>query len=1728
MSSFYGLQSPLRTSTTGTNRAALETSSPFSNSIEAIRARLHDVVRNIDDVIGADKRVPSPNARTYAAAGTAALSPRASHWGFKDRVEGLQLHGSPTSRAAAVALRRAGPRSVAPSTADLGVSSICRPSSTPHSARVGNLLPTPDPSVPTPVTASYSRERTSSASATTESETAFSATYAATLDFWRVDGRRTFRSTPTGKPGRTSTPAATAAPALTASSTPSAAPATGIRSAQATPLITLAPPPPLCTQRQGTPLTDNFAKKAHIDRDVLAGNSISQAQLPNTSLVTPGTSTAQADSATLLHAPRWPPCEALPLSPFTAARPPMASSSSTSDMNCIRREAPARALVDDAPLSTGVSVTLPTPSSVTTLSARLAALRAADMTQGTSLLKQNREQGRPHDEEKHLHLGASALAAQDSAPLANFGVSKRRDDVLGASDCVFMNDASVWSQRSRAGAQRLQQSSAVADSSDTHAVSDHDYLVRSPPSKCAALPAAKARHAQRASRQGETSLIVSLAQQAQSAREEVWRDAQETVAFAPPVRPPPPLPPPHTSGESKASYTPPSRSTEHHGGRIGGISVFAPASATDKRAAAASAAASASSRSLAVSTTPLDALQERLSPPALALATTGGGAVENHSLSMQEELAMRERLAARRQQQREKALSMRDRATEDQRQRYERLSEARDRDVAQHICGEVARQMAVQVAAQARVEQVRVALPDQPEAVTSEELTSIRLHAQQLERLRGQMHLVVGRPPSYHARATSASTVHEASSTNSSTLSIPPIATGKSCSTTALQREDVEEGFATAARQTRPTAGEEGDACNPSERVAATASSMRTDDRDAKVGVSSLGGGRRGAGTPSASIQSTASAERETTPEQAVESRAPPPSSSQGRAQGQTAEPSPQTAAQHGRRSERVAGEATHERAEEWTGGSLSEDWLTSTQLPPRSSAAPGQAGLPVKVSSPSPVQLQRGASSASHTDGVDTGKLAQGALAQPSVPSAVNAVPSPAQPRHAAAVSADDDAERDLISSNPSGDYSERDWRGAGLVTPERLASIQSTRLHVSPSRGTAWQDNTVASDSASSSDSWLPEPAPSLRDAQCPSRSKCGSRPVASQARSPPLRHRVNPSISASSQRSATPGAHGAHTMRTASTGSSALTSPRATASLPLLSKGLDPLQAHRRAVQREVDKRTALRAQALLSEHGVTVEVQLAGSRVPALVKLSRDGKELLFHLSRIAQVSPRPPRASSTPSLCTSLVKSPAPSLSPAAVASHLPKPRSTPVTMSRVAHLPASSPPAAAVAQRSQFRPPLIPGAMVPIAPSRQPSKVLVKMPPAGTLVKHKVIVGRGGRAVGAPPLGFMRAYPPAQQQRSVAAAPPQGGGALPLPSPSAAASTRPIHVRELHHFPCAYSRVYVPFSVVGYESDLGLGGPRTWEDVGGVLCGPASFEVLRRYRCPLFAEVRGPLWAPYRIYLIIPEFKRIDVPQDAVLLVLDFRQRVDWVLFLLAMQHDVVDRGDSDGGSDDAFAHPPSRSGGAVRSPVLSYGRALWMLAVQRLQRARALRGMNPFDFDQLWYADHSDQGESRGANRDSRVGTPTTRLSSLAKGAVHPLPGGSTARRRFAAPPLAGSGHGDGAGPKVRLSSTECASAPSRGISGSPALHRDPGVDVRWAVSSTAERAARASDRRSGFRFWNARQHASPARSQASFTPPEAPSAAPMTAQETSKPRFQLLKRVPRSLGASRSSRGD
>jgi hypothetical protein len=624
------------------------------------------------------------------------------------------------------------------------------------------------------------------------------------------------------------------------------------------------------------------------------------------------------------------------------------------------------------------------------------------------------------------------------------------------------------------------------------------------------------------------------------------------------------------------------------------------------------------------------------------------------------------------------------------------------------------------------------------------------------------------------------------------------------------------------------------------------------------------------------------------------------------------------------------------------------------------------------------------------------------------------------------------EDAEHDIISSSPSAgrqhhldiihntSISSSVGGGGGSLTPERLASIQSTRLHVSPTRGTAWQDGFASAHSVShsarqsslssstssvSSDFMVPPDfarkggtrtlwsgqhlntlpqasrTATLRSSTPPfSSSTCGPSSL-SQVLQTPL---VPPSVAATV---AVPAA--------------------ASAPLPSPPSPVDPLLTHRRVVQRAASRRTVLRAQTMLVEYGVSVEVQLAGRRLPAVVKLSKNKKELLFYLERFVEAAEArsQPSTPGTRSLVTSAASSVVGAtsvMSESPLAQQARRSPTLPQSAQQQQHRPGQLSPfrqrgslysvASSVSQHATAadRRTATPPATAPVK-----TKIMAGPPPPGFVKLPAGAAAAGYGVIPSPVLRLASAGAPQQPQRPFAVSPPArfGTPSPPPPSithpasilqphadrlshsragsssydagddshaprtPSRALVRRPpstVRVRELHHFPCSYARVYVPYGVLGYEGDCGVGGPDTWEDVCGVLCGPAAYEVLRRYGCPLFASMRGRDYVPYRVYVIIPEFQRIDVPQDAVLLVLDFKQRVDWVIFLMAMQLSVVGGGSGERSADAT----PKRADEAVSASatgdaqpsVLSYGRALWMLAVQRVQRARALRGSNPFE----------------------------------------------------------------------------------------------------------------------------------------------------------------------------------
>ena len=1201
-----------------------------------------------------------------------------------------------------------------------------------------------------------------------------------------------------------------------------------------------------------------------------------------------------------------------------------------------------------------------------------------------------------------------------------------------------------------------------------------EVLVHSPNTSRENSPGSVERRVRREARLEETSHIVTLALERQAAAEAAWRAGQSQLR-TPPAQP---------GGKSSASEAwmghPTASVSEHYTSR-------------QERADGGRGAGDG----WTITTAPLDALQARLtlSTSAAALVTAANavdGREGNGELPMREELAVRARLAARRNS-RENATSLAGVSDSPPKllpDSYARLSEARDRDVSQHLQEEVAHQTKVQVDARARVARARVNVPASETCISqrSAELQAIRAHAQQLEKLRRQMQretaatappLTPVQPSANTGRATQQAAVgamsggggdgggmcaEAASTASSSTLNIPEVSPSppRAPSREVVRLPAPPQTAASSCKpflshSTRSPAVEQGvtpaDSTNMHDRnissrmtalstaAALKASSVEvdaTDDNDDGVD------GRDAAASTSVSATSLDDA-RAPTPEQWVSPKprrvasshklsdtalsspahlqngqGPLPHEGASRrrgarepaaaAGGAVAASADVSSSQWKKRGVLVDGDGDSGSDATQAEATSQRDWASSTQLPPPPArpARPPPSPEPKKPHTTVGTQTRSDVGVTQHHHHCHIKN--RDALSKP----AEGLMAAPLTPRRASQPVVD--AERDIISSSPSavrpshpgdhddnssvltanGDFESRS--GVGSLTPERLAAIQSTRLHVSPTRGTAWQNGCASA--------FSPQPvsSSSLASSSCPSSSSLNDllalSPFAATLSSRHKRRSTTalrnsqtqtlPSVSAPSSDSPTrgPSLHDAPR--------SAAPSPRTS---PLYAGGdggrgggaaaaAAPLLVHERAVQRAVSRRTALRAQTMLCEHGVSVEVQLAGRRLPAVVKLSKDKRELLFYLERVteAPAAVSPPGAPRARSLVT-----PPPPSSTASVVSELPSrsPRAFPLHPQQ--HPQPQHPTPADPNQRG-FLYSVAPSVQLREAGSRgkvQPAEAWVRRkvmasppPPSGGAQTSEVhLVPASQAAPPHPSPARFRAPPsptlhPMLVQQAQPAAPVSSRVAAPsivgarrasrsrlpasLSRSSSVSPPRVMHVRELHHFPCSYARVYVPYGVMGYEEDCGFGGPGTWEDVQGILCGPAAYEVLRRYGCPLFASMRGRDYVPYRVYVIIPEFRRVDIPQDAVLLVLDFKQRVDWVLFLLAMQlylakddGDVDDEKRCDGptstrttGNTEA-APTASRH---ARHPVLSYGRALWMLAVQRLQRARALRGLNPFE----------------------------------------------------------------------------------------------------------------------------------------------------------------------------------
>lgn len=450
----------------------------------------------------------------------------------------------------------------------------------------------------------------------------------------------------------------------------------------------------------------------------------------------------------------------------------------------------------------------------------------------------------------------------------------------------------------------------------------------------------------------------------------------------------------------------------------------------------------------------------------------------------------------------------------------------------------------------------------------------------------------------------------------------------------------------------------------------------------------------------------------------------------------------------------------------------------------------------------------------------------------------------------------------------------------------------------------------------------------------------------------------------------------------------------------------QSMEPVQLR----QRDATARASqVQAVHVFSDRGLPVDVHIRGRHVPAVVRLSKDLSELQFLVGKIMRSvqstttsqsgslqSQRLTQASMAPLKpqphCSSVEQHRRPLRPPSTLRGHSPPPPESPppVTCQRQPpsiapvgpHILSCYPNTASLAPEARSIRQHIPSSTQPVNRSPTlPHPVAVMRHPPGrhdTRIQSSPVPPSADGKVSSE-RGPSR--PPKPPQHSTLSSQATAAGTPPnlLPhqmelSPSqmkplqqtasrqsrANAHTRPSRIRELHHFPLKHARVYLPHSVLGYEAPHatrpGTCGPGSWEDVEGILCGPAAFEVLRRYACPLFAAVRYPEYHPYRVYVIIPEFMRIDNPREAVLLVLDFRTRPDMVAFVLALT--------------------------SLRGRVLSYGRVLWLLAVRLIHRSRALRGLNPFAMAEEMEAKANGRANPVPGSASSRGGCTVVPLS--------------------------------------------------------------------------------------------------------------------------------------------------
>ncbi|CAD2222250.1 hypothetical protein ADEAN_000979000 [Angomonas deanei] len=366
------------------------------------------------------------------------------------------------------------------------------------------------------------------------------------------------------------------------------------------------------------------------------------------------------------------------------------------------------------------------------------------------------------------------------------------------------------------------------------------------------------------------------------------------------------------------------------------------------------------------------------------------------------------------------------------------------------------------------------------------------------------------------------------------------------------------------------------------------------------------------------------------------------------------------------------------------------------------------------------------------------------------------------------------------------------------------------------------------------------------------------------------------------------------------------------------PLVSEDL--VKKHT-ALSAALAEMTMMQAAVKLKDDGIPLHIKQLGSQVPAKAFLTKDESELLIIVEKMSQTTEKEGKT--------------APKAVPAKKAPPKMVPKSPGSTfMKKVpppGMIPMKRPPSPGTIPFNPYTGNVqrLPPGTIPIQAGNGQLRFLNSSDPR---IIHPSMHGAMMSAYGPPSVS--RTNSGISSKASTRRPPPS-----PTPSSTASESSvaapeekvvRNVLIREKHHFPLRNARIVLPFGVIGNEADLGEGGPRTWEDVSGVWCGPAACELLRRYHCTIFSDVRAPVYHPYRVYLLVPDTQRGELPKEAILLVIDFDTRLDWMTFVLGVQ---------------------SAKGG----PPLSYGRLLWLLATQRLQRARSLVGINPFDMDCIW-----------------------------------------------------------------------------------------------------------------------------------------------------------------------------